>query len=61
MLRGEKLSGADMAKMLLAAHADRRLDNYIAKRLAPMVLYLTGEGQLILHFGGERRGGRKKD
>ena len=27
MLRGEKLSGADMAKLLLAAHADGRLDN----------------------------------
>jgi len=60
MVRGEKLSGADMTKMLLAAHADGRLDNYITKRIAPMVIYLTAPGQLTVHYGGERRGGRKK-
>jgi hypothetical protein len=36
MLRGDKLSGEDMASMLLAAHAHGRLDNFIAKRAAPM-------------------------
>src|SRR5438128_1543570 len=41
MLRGEKFSGADMGKMLVAAHAGGRLDNYIAKRVVPMVIYLT--------------------
>ena len=61
MLRGEKLSGADMAKMLLAAHADGRLDNFIGKRMAPMVIYVAAPAQLTVHFGGERRGGRKKD
>jgi hypothetical protein len=60
MVRGEKLSAADMAAMLLAAHADGRLDNYIEKRLAPMVIYLAAPAQLAVHFGGERRGGRKK-
>ena len=60
MLRGEKLSGPDMAKMLLTAHAGGRLDNYIAKRSPPMVIYLSAEGKLLVHFGGERRGGRKK-
>lgn len=61
MLRGERLSGADMATMLLAARAGGRLDNYIAKRLAPMVVYLTQDANLSVHFGGERRGARKKE
>lgn len=61
MLRGEKLSGADMTSMLLAACADGRLDNFIRKRLPPMVIYLSSPAQLTVHFGGERRGGRKKD
>lgn len=61
MLRGEKLSGADMAKMLLAANTDGRLDNFIGKRVAPMVIYLVAPAQLTVHFGGERRGGRKKN
>jgi hypothetical protein len=30
---------ADMAEMLLAVHKGGRLNNYIAKRLAPMVIY----------------------
>jgi hypothetical protein len=60
MLRGEKLSAEDMAKMILAAHANGRLDNYIAKRTPPMILYLNVAGQLHVHLGGERRGGRKK-
>jgi hypothetical protein len=61
MLRGEKLSAADMSKMLLAAHANGRLDNYIAKRTAPMIIYLKPDGQLLVHFGGGRRGGRRKE
>ena len=61
MLRGEKLSAEDMAKMLLAAHASGRLDNFIAKRTPPMILYLPPDGQVRVHFGGERRGGRKKE
>lgn len=60
MLRGDKLSGADMATMLLAAHAHGRLDNFIRKRTAPMVLYLTPPAQLAVHFGGARRGGHWK-
>src|SRR5262245_42389385 len=32
MLRGERLSAEDMSKLMLAAHAYGRLDNYIAKR-----------------------------
>lgn len=61
MLRGDKLSGADMATMLLAAHAQGRLDNFIAKRTAPMVLYLTAPAQLVVHYGGKRRGGRRNE
>ena len=60
MLRGEKLSAEDMSKMLLAAYADGRLDNYIAKRAPPMIIYLSPDGQLRVHLGGERRGGRRK-
>ncbi len=60
MLRGDKLSAADMLKMLLAAQAGGRLDTFISKRTPPMVLYLNPEGQLRVHFGGERRGGRKQ-
>jgi hypothetical protein len=61
MLRGEKLSGADMAKILVGAHQDGRVDNFIAKRIPPMVIYLNADGTLHVHFGGERRGGRKRD
>ena len=60
MLRGEKLSAEDMSKLLLVASADGRLDNYIAKRMPPMILYLNPDGQLRVHFGGERRGGQRK-
>lgn len=60
MLRGEKLSAGAMAKMLLGAHAGGKMDNYITKRVAPMILYLNVAGKLITHFGGDRRGGRKK-
>lgn len=61
MIRGEKLSAADMAKLLLDAYARRRLDNYIAKRSPPMILYLNADGRLQTHLGGERRGGRKNE
>ncbi|HEY0191156.1 MAG TPA: hypothetical protein VGC42_08550 [Kofleriaceae bacterium] len=54
MVRGDKLSSADMARMLITAHADGRLDNFIGKRVPPMVLYLASPGQLTVHFGGER-------
>lgn len=60
MLRGERLSAQDMAGMLLAAHADGRVDNFISKRIAPMILYVNKDGEIHVHFGGERRGGRKK-
>lgn len=60
MLRGEKLSAHAMAKMLLDAHVAGRLDNYITKRRPPMILYLTADGRLTTHFGGERRGATKK-
>jgi hypothetical protein len=60
MIRGERLSADDMSKRLLAAHANRRLDSYIAKRSAPMIIYLGEGGQLRTHLGGARRGGRKR-
>jgi hypothetical protein len=60
MVRGEQLSAEDMAKLLLTAHAQGRLDNYIAKRTPPMIRYLNPDGRLHTHLGGERRGGRKK-
>jgi hypothetical protein len=60
MLRGDKLSADKMATMLLTAHADGRMDNFITKRLAPMILYLNVDGKLHVHFGGGRRGARKK-
>jgi hypothetical protein len=60
MVRGEKLSAEDMSKLLLVAHARRRLDNYIAKRTPPMILYVNPDGQLQTHLGGGRRGGRRK-
>ena len=44
----------------LAAHAQQRLDNYIAKRTAPMIIYLSAYGQLRTHLGGERRGNKKQ-
>ena len=59
MIRGEKLSAQDMSKLLLAAHAQGRLDNYIAKRAPPMILYLHADGRLQTHLGGERRGGAR--
>jgi hypothetical protein len=60
MIRGERLSAEDMSKLLLAAHVHGRLDNHIAKRTPPMILYLNPDGQLHTHLGGERRGGRKR-
>jgi hypothetical protein len=60
MVRGERLSAEDMSELLLTGHAQGRLDNYIAKRTPPMILYLNPEGHLHTHLGGERRGGRKK-
>lgn len=59
MVRGEKLSAEDMAKQLLAAHGHGRLDNHIAKRTPPMILYVNPGGQLQTHLGGKRRGGKK--
>jgi hypothetical protein len=35
MIRGEKLSAGDMAKLLLTAHLHGRLDNYIANEHRP--------------------------
>jgi hypothetical protein len=32
----------------------------IVKRPPPMIIYLSPDGQLQTHLGGERRGGRKK-
>ena len=61
MVRGEKLSAEDMSRLLLGAHRHGRLDNYIAKRTSPMILYLTEDGQLQTHLGGGRRGGRKRE
>jgi hypothetical protein len=49
-----------MSKLLLTAYAHRRLDNYVAKRTPPMILYLNADGQLRTHVGGERRGAKKK-
>jgi hypothetical protein len=60
MVRGDRLSAEDMARLLLAAHGHGRLDNYIAKRSPPMILYLNPDGQLHTQLGGQRRGGRKK-
>ncbi len=52
---------ADMAAMLLAAHSEGRLDNFISKRNRPMITYLDAGGRLERYFGGERRGGTRKD
>ena len=60
MLRGEKLSAGDMAKLLLTVHARGRLDHYLAKRTPPMIVYLNADGQLQTRLGGARRGGRRK-
>jgi hypothetical protein len=60
MVRGERLSAEDMAKLLLAAHAQGRLDNYLAKRAPPMIVYLNADGRLQAHLGGVRRGGKKR-
>jgi hypothetical protein len=60
MIRGEKLSAEDMSSMLLAVHAKGRLDNYISKRMPPMILYVTADGRLQTHLGGERRGAKKR-
>jgi PIN like domain len=60
MVRGEKLSAVDMSKLLLTAYAHGRLDNYILKRIPPMIIYLNPDGRLQTHLGGGRRGGRKK-
>jgi hypothetical protein len=60
LVRGERLSAEDMSKLLLTAHAHGRLDNYIAKRTPPMIVYLNADGQLQTHLGGERRGSKKK-
>lgn len=60
MLRGESLSADSMGEMLLAAHRGGRLDNAIAKRDPPMILYLHSGGQFHVHFGGARRGGKKQ-
>jgi predicted nuclease of predicted toxin-antitoxin system len=60
MVRGDKLSTEDMAKMLLAAHANGRLDGFLAKRLAPIVIHLHTGGRFEVKYGGERRGGQKK-
>lgn len=60
MVRGEKLSGADLESILSAAYAGGRLDNFIAKRTRPMIVYLTRSGQLSVQEGGARRGGQKK-
>jgi hypothetical protein len=61
MVRGEKLSADDMAQIILDAHRNGRLDNFISKRMPPMVIYVAASSVLRLHFGGERRGGKKKD
>lgn len=60
MIRGDKLSAEDMSKLLLTAYAHGQLDNYIAKRVAPMIIYLNSNGGLRVHVGGERRGGQTK-
>lgn len=60
MVRGDKLSAEDMSRLLLAAHSKGRLDNYIAKRTPPMILYLNPAGQIQTHLGGDRRGSRRK-
>src|ERR1700712_338101 len=36
MVRGERLTAEEMGRMLLAAHAGGRLDEFIAKRATPM-------------------------
>lgn len=60
MLRGDKLSAEDMATAMIAAHAGGRLDTFITKRLAPMIIYLSPDGRFRIHFGGERRGSRSR-
>jgi PIN like domain len=59
IIRGKGLSAADMADIFLAAHDSGRLDNFIQKRRAPMILYLHSSGRFELKEGGERRGGAK--
>jgi len=60
MVRGDKLSAEDMARMLLLAHANERLDSFIAKRVAPMIIHLHPDGRFEIRHGGERRGGKKQ-
>jgi hypothetical protein len=60
MVRGDRLSADDMARMLLAAHANGKLDGFIAKRVAPMIIHLQADGRFEVRHGGERRGGQKK-
>jgi len=60
MVRGDRLSAEEMARMLLTAHAGGRLDAFISKRATPMVLHLRPDGRYDVRHGGERRGGHKK-
>ncbi|HEX4421908.1 MAG TPA: hypothetical protein VH165_28545 [Kofleriaceae bacterium] len=60
MVRGDRLNAEEMARMLLAAHAGGRLDDFIAKRTTPMVIQLRTDGRYEVTHGGERRGGQRK-
>jgi hypothetical protein len=59
MIRSEQpLSAADMAATLIRIRA--RLENYISKRIPPMIIFVRPDGDIELKEGGERRGGKQK-
>lgn len=59
MLRSEKpLSAEDMAGAMIRVR--ERLENFIAKRIPPMIIYVRPDGDIELKEGGVRRGGKKR-
>jgi hypothetical protein len=59
MVRGPKLTGDAIVRILLERHANGRLDMFISKRRPPMVLHLQPTGALRVAEGGGRRGGHR--
>ncbi len=56
-LRGRDLSGEAMAAMIVAAYP--RIAHNVETRRAPMILYVSRDGDVELKDGGQRRGGPK--
>ena len=51
MVRGNRLSAEEIARMLLTAHAGGRLDDFISKRVTPMVIHLHPDGHFEVREG----------